>query len=176
MSRRTTIHKIIYPIVSLALLLLVGSWLYQTEAANPSNRNGDGQTGELDRNFNSDDKTIIKERHIGAIKLDTIKMLIAQIGWDEKIKVRARSDKASFLLESDQDKGAFEKIFFNGMTQQFLEARRFEADPIFELYNQDDEYGFMVKYFEEDDVEYVEFPFEFLLGITDERDRQKAGN
>ena len=173
MRAKEIVTKMMYPAIALLLLLLMGSWLFKTETI-PVDSNQEEQLA--DKDFNSNSKLIIEERHIGMVKLDTLRALITEIGWNDKVKIKVRRKEVSFLLESLEDKNAYNVIFLDKMSKEILESRVFEEDPFFTIVDEGDDYGLKVKYLKKDGVEYVAMPFDFLLGITDERDRQKAGN
>ncbi|MEO1033821.1 MAG: hypothetical protein AAFX55_20735 [Bacteroidota bacterium] len=176
------LKKLTFPLIALVVLLLSSAWLYKTETATATMSSKKTTNTNIDKNFSSNDDIIIKERHIGSVKLDTLKALIAQIGWNDKVKVETKNDEVSILLVLSKEKKAqqkhkkaYQKIFLNGMGIDLLLSQKFETPtPLFTIHNTDEIYGYTVKLVKKDDVAYAELPFEFLLGLTDERGREKA--
>ncbi|GAB5399059.1 MAG: hypothetical protein Aureis2KO_06440 [Aureisphaera sp.] len=171
---KQVVKKILFPIIALVVLSGIGLWLYKTETVKITENEVEEKT---DKNFNSNDSVIIEERHMGLVRLDTLRALIADIGWNDKVEIETDGDAVSFLLVSLENKDAYRRIFFNDMAMDILLSREFETPtPLFTVHDTDDTYGYTVKLVEKNEVDYAEIPFEFLLGITDERGRQKASN
>lgn len=158
--------KLVLPLVLLAILFGMASLTFISETPH---ENGNSEHGIQKKD------TLDKARHIGRVKLDTLKLLIDEIGWADKIKINTSTwkDKASFSIQKGVDKENFHRIFYNNMTIRYLEDF---GDAYFELRTTGEDYGFSCAYFKKNEVEYVEIPFEFLLGIVNERGRQRAGN
>ena len=160
------LKKLKLPLLILIILIGTASLIFAAESRTGSTV-GDGlATQKKD--------TLDKARHIGRVKLDTLKFLIEEIGWADKITINTSSwsDKATFSIQADVDKKDFHRIFYNNMTSRYLQGF---GTQYFELLTDGDDYGFSCVYLQKAGVAYVEIPYEFLLGIVNERGRQRAG-
>ncbi|WP_394746731.1 hypothetical protein [Spongiimicrobium salis] len=158
--------KLQLPILVLIVLIGTASFIFASENRSNGSSGDDILTQKKD--------TLDKARHMGTVKLDTLKFLINEIGWTDKLKIDTSSwtDKATFSIESGVDKKNFHRIFYNNMTSRYLQDF---GTTYFELHTTEDRYGFSCRYLEKGGVDYVEIPYEFLLGIVNERGRQRAG-